>query len=95
MKPTTRRTFMKGSIAAGAAMLLPHSRVLGANDDIRMGVIGVGNVGRDHVKRYRKMPGVRVVAICEVDKKRFAAEAKKISDDRINMFKRDIEFYEK
>ena len=81
MRPTTRRTFLKGSIAVGAGILLPHSRVLGANDDIRMGVIGVGWNGGGHVDRYREIPGVRLVAICDVDKNILGAVAKKITDD--------------
>jgi predicted dehydrogenase len=82
MKEIARRTFLKGSIAAGAGMLLPHSRVLGANEDIRMGVIGLGGNGRGHVNRYRGMPGVRLVAICDADKNRLNAVAKRITDDK-------------
>ena len=69
MNPITRRGFVKSSLAAGAVILTPYSRVRGANDDVRMAVIGLGNIGRDHFKRYQRMAGVRLVAVCEVDKK--------------------------
>jgi hypothetical protein len=43
MKRISRRHFMTNSLYAGAAVMLPHSRVLGANNDIRIGVIGIGS----------------------------------------------------
>ena len=43
MKHITRRDFIKGSVAAGIglAMVSPFSRVRGANDDIRVAVVGI------------------------------------------------------
>ena len=38
-----RREFLKASVAIGSALSLSGSRVLGANDDIRIGVIGIGS----------------------------------------------------
>ncbi len=69
MKGITRRDFMKGSVAAGMALVLPHSRVLGANDDIRVAVVGFRSQGGGHIKRFLGIPGVRVVALCDVDEK--------------------------
>ena len=34
---------------------------------IRVAVIGLGNKGSQHVKVFRKMPGVRIVALCDAD----------------------------
>ena len=70
MSRLTRRDFIKTSMAAGAAMVLaaPYSRVRGANNDIRVGVIGVGGQGGGHIGYFNKLPGVRVVAICDADK---------------------------
>ena len=45
----TRRDFLTGSIAAGAALALPHSRVLGANEDIRVAVVGFNGRGQSHI----------------------------------------------
>lgn len=74
MKTTTRREFLKKSLAGAAGVgvyaglsISPWSRVLGANDDIRVGVVGFRSQGRGHINRYRKMPGVRVVALCDAD----------------------------
>jgi predicted dehydrogenase len=63
----TRRSFLTGSAAAGAAIMLPHSRVLGANDDVRVAVIGFNGQGGGHISTLAKMKGVRLVALCDVD----------------------------
>jgi hypothetical protein len=68
-----RRAFLKSSVAAAATLSLGASRVLGANDDIRLGTIGVGSFvkiggkGRGDVRDFRKIPGVRVTALCDCD----------------------------
>ena len=55
-----RRTFLLGAglapLAAGAA-----------NDSVGIGIIGLGGRGRDHLHYYSKLPGARVVAICDVN----------------------------
>jgi len=71
MPATTRRTFLKRScVAAGAAALAvaPHARVLGANDDLRVGVVGFHGQGGVHIRLLRELPGVRVVALCDADR---------------------------
>jgi len=69
MKKCTRRSFIKKSTAAGLAVtLLPYSRVLGANDDVRVAVVGFRSQGSNHIKWFSKIPGVRVVALCDVDR---------------------------
>src|SRR5207302_7061071 len=64
----TRRTFLKTSLFAGAALAAPWSRVLGANEDIRIAVVGFHGRGGDHIGNYLKIKGVRIVALCDVDK---------------------------
>lgn len=70
-----RREFLKASMAVGVAASLTPGRVLGANDDIRIGVIGIGSFvkiggkGRQDIEDFRKIPGVRVVALCDCDQK--------------------------
>src|SRR5262249_45187886 len=44
-----------------------QSRVLGSNDTLRIGVIGLRGRGRDHVDGFRKLAGVRVAALCDCD----------------------------
>jgi predicted dehydrogenase len=82
MKRLTRRDFMKGSMAAGAGLALagPLSRVRGANDDIRVAVVGINGRGGSHIDAFRKMDGVRVVALCDVDRNVLAKKGKAFRD---------------
>jgi predicted dehydrogenase len=82
MKRITRRCFLrKGSLTAGAALTLaPWARVLGANQDVRVGVVGFRSQGRYHIKLLRELPGVRVVALCDVDRGVLGREAKAFAD---------------
>lgn len=68
MKQITRRVFMKSSIATGLTLAMPFSRVRGANNDIRAAVVGFRGHGRTHINAYLKIPGVRVVALCDADR---------------------------
>jgi predicted dehydrogenase len=42
-------------------------RVLGANDRVRLAVCGLRGRGMDHVKRFSKVSGVEIAAVCDVD----------------------------
>ena len=64
---STRRTFLKYGAGFGVALAWPNSRVIGANDDIRVGVVGVKGRGQAHMKGFTAVKGVRVAALCDVD----------------------------
>src|SRR5215218_7449669 len=67
---TSRRTFLKTSALAAAGAALPArswANVLGANDDIRVAVIGLNGRGMNHVSSLSKISGVRIVALCDPD----------------------------
>jgi predicted dehydrogenase len=80
MKRFTRRDFLKSSIPAGVALALPFSRALGANEDIRVAVVGFRGKGAQHIGVFHDLAGVRVVALCDVDKNILDREVKKFSD---------------
>lgn len=64
----SRRAFLQKTVALTAAFAaIPHARVLGANNDIRMAIVGLGNKGTQHAKVFHELPGVRVVALCDPD----------------------------
>ncbi len=71
---------LKGSLAGGLTLAAPFSRVLGANDAVRVAVVGINNQGANHINWFRKIPGVRVVAICDADRAVLDREAKKFKD---------------
>lgn len=56
-----RRAFLRQTACASSL------RVLGANGDIRVAVAGFRGHGRTHIHNYLKMPGVRLVALCDAD----------------------------
>ena len=70
-----RRDFLKSGARAGAGLaalggltFLPHpERVFGANDRVRVGVVGLHGQGWAHVEEYSKLPTVEIAAVCEVD----------------------------
>jgi len=88
MDKITRRKFMSRSLATAAGVTAGltwqrsvWSRPLGANDDIRLGIAGIHNQGGGHIKGFSKLPGVRVVALCDPDKQVLAQRAKELDGD--------------
>jgi predicted dehydrogenase len=49
---------------------------LGANDDIRVAIIGLGNKGRGHLGTFAELDGVRIAGLCDVDPKRLNERGK-------------------
>lgn len=71
----SRRTFLK-TAALGFLTFASTGKIRGANNDIRAAVIGIGGKGSQHVRIFNSLPGVRLVAICDVDPERLADRAK-------------------
>ncbi|MBZ5681912.1 MAG: Gfo/Idh/MocA family oxidoreductase [Acidobacteriia bacterium] len=79
MTESTRRDFLQRAALGTAAFLAyPPSSVLGANDRIRIGMIGVGNRGQDLLEEVQKVRGVQLVAMADVYSRR-RDEAKKMA----------------
>src|SRR5205809_3452301 len=67
MRNSTRRDFLKHATLASAAYLgYPGSQILGANDRIRVGMIGVGSRGQELLQEVLRVPNVQVVAMADV-----------------------------
>ena len=63
--PIPRRQFVKVAAAAIATTQYP---ILGANDRIRIGQVGLGGRGPDHVNYYSSLDSdCQIVAICDVN----------------------------
>jgi len=62
MSTWTRRHFFQG-----AAMAMAATRVVGANDRIRIGVIGIGGRGRDHIQSFLQIPTAQITGLCDVN----------------------------
>jgi predicted dehydrogenase len=74
-----RRTFLKvmGATLASPAVFGAHDRVLGANDRVQMGVIGVGTRGNQVYDAFMHNKDVVFVAACDVQKNRVSEFTKK------------------
>ncbi len=83
MKALSRRRFLQASLAGAAALTLPAgawARTRGANDEIRVGVIGFRARGRTLINSLHDLPGVRVTSLCDVDPAILAREVKRFKD---------------
>ncbi|HEY3129475.1 MAG TPA: Gfo/Idh/MocA family oxidoreductase [Acidobacteriota bacterium] len=96
----TRRTFIAG--LAGVSLAYAHSRrnVLGANNRLRVGVIGCGDQARGHMQALMGMKesdNVEIVAVCDVYRKRMdaaaqATGARTFPDYRALLDQKDIDY---
>src|SRR6185503_16211942 len=62
-----RRQFIKqATTAAAIGLVYPSARVLGANDRVRLGIIGPGARGQELMREFRNVPNVEFVAAADV-----------------------------
>jgi len=79
MSNDTRRDFIrKTSLVAGGALLATTpARVLGANERVRIGMIGVGGRGHELLEQVLAVPNAQLVAIADIYSRR-REEAQKL-----------------
>jgi predicted dehydrogenase len=79
----SRRSFLKSTSLTGAVVGLagvaPFGRVLGANGDVRVAVVGLNGRGESHIQAFSKMEGVRLAALCDVDLRVLERRAEKFA----------------
>lgn len=71
----TRKQFLQASLVGGSAALLGRPPLSAAvpvakgspNGDVRVAVVGLNKKGASHIREFRKIPGVKVAALCDVD----------------------------
>lgn len=73
----TRRSFIRkgalGASATAASFLIPpalwarHTGIIGANDRIRVGLIGCNGMGYSDLSSLMRLPNMEVAALCDVD----------------------------
>ena len=95
MMESDRRQFIRVA-AFGSA--LSTSRILGANDRIRLGVIGTGGRGQLLMDLFKQCPEVEMVAVCDVyeprrieAKENYAAQVREYGDYRQVLDRKDID----
>jgi len=88
-----RRDFVKTTMAGSAGLLISgkalavnlNQGVLGANDQIRVGVIGLNGHAATHIEAYKKMPGVKIVALCDPDSEVLRKRVAELSQENIQV----------
>jgi predicted dehydrogenase len=75
MNDPTRRNVLQSAVAA-AAVATSQRPILGANDRVNIGVVGVGGRGTNHVQEYAKNAGFHIAAIVDVNQ---AAQEKAVA----------------
>lgn len=82
--PLNRRQFLRNTALAATPLLLSlHSRGQGApSRTLNVGIVGSGTRCRSHTANFSRIPGVRVVAVCDIWPKR--ADEAKLEVDRLN-----------
>src|ERR1041385_3131119 len=64
----TRRFFLKGTAATGAGLMLSTNlRAIGANEAVRIAVVGFHARGQAHIAAFGKQKDVRLTALCDAD----------------------------
>jgi predicted dehydrogenase len=97
MKSKSRRKFLQDSVSlsavAGSALLNANaltagtaassSRVLGANDRIRVALIGCGGMGRGDLKDFLRVKNIECAALCDVDDEQ-SGKALKATEEQVS-----------
>ena len=84
--PLTRRGVLKSMLAAGAAPWIVPAHVRGAegktapSNKITLGVLGVGDQGQADMRGFLGLDDVRVVALCDVNKRNLAGASGHIAN---------------
>jgi predicted dehydrogenase len=79
-----RRQFLRAGLTAAAGLSASSwSRVQGANSDLRVAVVGFRGQGGSHISNFLQLKdqGVRLVALCDVDREVLGKRAAKLAQD--------------
>ena len=79
----SRRDFIKNTAGVAVAFSIPSiipASAFGANDRVRVAVIGVNGRGQDHIKGYSKLANVEVATLCDPDDVILQTRAKEFSE---------------
>jgi predicted dehydrogenase len=96
-----RKEFIKNTMVMGAGgMLLPslkgyalskNTKNISANNQIRIGSIGINGMGWSNTLKAIEVPGVKLVAVCDVDQN---AIRKRLEDKAVASFKHKVRVYD-
>lgn len=71
MAHLNRRGFLQSSLAAGVFLAgSQSSKLLAANEELNLAVIGLGGRGGEHVRQFSSLPGVNIAGLVDPDASR-------------------------
>lgn len=79
----SRRDFIKNSTGAAVALSIPYiipAQAFGANDRVRVAVLGVNGRGQDHIKGFNNLSNVEVATFCDPDNNIVQKRAKEFEE---------------
>ncbi|MCK9412589.1 MAG: Gfo/Idh/MocA family oxidoreductase [Prolixibacteraceae bacterium] len=87
---TKRREFIKGGVLGSAGIALggsgfsakSYASVIGANERVNVGVVGIRGQGRAHISGYSNLKNAKVIALCDVDSNLFDERIKNFFTDK-------------
>jgi len=74
----SRRSLLRAGTGLALVGTWPRAR---RPDELRVAVVGLHGAGRGHVDAYRRLDGVRVTALCDVDEAVLDSAAKELGED--------------
>lgn len=90
---STRRDFLgvtataaAAAWAGGQAYAAGASAKPGSNDIINVGLIGCGGRGKYLMSRFQELPGVRIVAVADVNEPRMATARQRAGGEKVQAF---------
>jgi len=83
MTRMSRRAFLTGMAGAAVAPLVLSASAKGASDAVRLAVAGLQRRGPQLIKMFRKVPGVRIVGLSDVDRAFLDAAMKEFGDGEV------------
>jgi predicted dehydrogenase len=94
MPHSTRRQFGQAAAAAWVGTAMGARRVLGANDRVRLGFIGIGNRGDQVLDGFLAHPDAQVVAVCDLYQPYLDFAARKAGGEprQFNDYRRLLDF---
>jgi len=84
MSKLSRRGFVKGTAIGGAAFMISGTkasgRIIGANDRVRIGVVGTNGRGQSHIEGWLGQSNVELAYLVDVDQEILAKRLKTVED---------------
>lgn len=82
MKEISRRNLLKGAAAATVLIGTSKTSWAGANDRIRVAVLGINGRGKTHLNEFASVDGAEVTTLCDPDSRLFKPRTKEFFTDK-------------